>query len=176
MSEAIAKVEIKTKSKPKPAVRRFKIELVKPSDICDVWALYHQSMQLAPQPYPSLEEELPATVRSHVFTMISQPNFLGAIARVGRRPVGQLNGFVTHRPYGAPRVFFQFWMSWVDPQFRKSEAARGLLNEVFKTLKANGIYHFESIIDPSMVAVMEKVYGGQLQVVSHRIVGKVKAE
>lgn len=80
MTEAKKPLTPKVKQKP-----RFKIEDIKPSDIIDVWTLYKQSLSLAPPAYPSMAEEPETFVRSQVFNMISNPNFLGVIARVGDR-------------------------------------------------------------------------------------------
>lgn len=183
MKEAIKKDPIKTsdgskiKIKPsKPAKLRIKVEQVLPSDIIDVWHLYKQSLDKAPPKYPDMSEEPETFIRSQIFNEISKQNFLGLIAKVGRRPVGQLNGFVAHRPFGAPRVFFQFWMCWVDPEYRNSDVGTQLYKEMFRTLKGHGIFNVESIIDPEMVPSMEKVSGVQVQVVSHRIIAKVKVD
>ena len=167
-------MEIKKPLKPKPT-KKFKIEETKPADIVDVWTLYKQSLAVV-QNYPDVSEEPDAYIRSQLFSMICDPTFLGVIAKVGRKPVGQLNGFVTHRPYGKPRDYFQFWMFWIDPEYRGAELSKQMFKTVCKRLKEVGIFNFESIIDPAMIPAMEKVYGGQLAVVSHRIIGKVKAD
>lgn len=145
-----------------------------PSDIIDSWKLFEQAEKLFPQKYPSLDEEIPADVRAKLLSAMTNPNFHGVIAKVGRKPVGQMTGMVSIRPYGSPRVYFSMWLFFVDPAYRKEGVARSLFLELSKALKAKGVHAFESIIDPEMIPVMEKVYGGPLPVVSHRIVGKLR--
>lgn len=170
------KIVLKAPKSAAPKRQRFTFSQVRPSDIVDVWALYKQSLDQAPPNYPMVSEEPEKFIQSQVFNMISQQNFMGVVAKLGRKPVAQMNGFFSIRPYGAPRQFFQFWLFWVDPEFRGSDLGKQLFREMSVRIKDAGVFNFESIIDPAMVPVMEKVYGGPLSVVSHRIVGKVKVD
>lgn len=155
---------------PKPKTARPpKVDLIGPSDIVDVWRLFEHY----PQNYPNLKGERPEAMRSHMLSSIMQPNFLGVIARYGKKPVGMLTGFVAMRPYGQPNVFFSFWMCFVKEEARKSGVGKAMLARLFDLLKRQGVNDFESIIEPEYVPLMEHLYGSELKVVSHRIVGKV---
>lgn len=169
---------LKSKATPKvePKPLHFKVSELIPADIIDSWKLFEMSQKLFPQNYPVLEEEQPSFVRAHILKAMVSENFFGVIARAGRKPIGQITGMVQVRPYGTPRVFFQFWLFFVDPAYRKASVGWSLFSELSKILKSKGIHNFESVIDPVMIPVMEKVYGGPLQVVSHRIIGKLKVD
>lgn len=163
------KVEIKVK--PKPV--KIKLEEIKPSHIVEVVKLFENSSRIAPMAYPSLAEETQNNMRSHIFQMISRPDYFGMVAYVGRKPVGQFGGFIQTRPFGMPRVYYSSWLFWVEPEFRKQGIAEALMAGVFAELKKRGVFNFEWLAGPELVSIYEKVYGSPLKVVSHRIVGKV---
>lgn len=162
----------------KPHKKRLKprLEAIEPSHIVEVIKLHESSLKHFPMLYPSMEEEAPANVRAQLFNMIAQPGYVGYMAFIGRKPVGQFSGFIQTRPFGAPRVFFAAWLFWVEPEARGSGIAEELMKSVFKSLKAKGVFNFEWHATPELVSIYEKVYGGPLKVVSHRIIGKVTSE
>lgn len=168
------KVEVE---KPKIQVRakapKVRLEEIRPSHIVEVVKLFESSSKLAPMEYPSLAEETPANMRSHMFQMISRPDYFGMVAMIGRKPVGQFSGLIQVRPFGAPRVYYSTWLFWVEPDFRKQGVAETLLKGVFSELKKRGVFNFEWLAGPELVSIYEKVYGSPLKVVSHRIIGKV---
>jgi len=146
-----------------------------PADIIDSWKLFDSAEKLFPQKYPSLEEEVPADIRARLLSAMTSPHFFGVMAKIGKKPIGQITGMISVRPYGAPRVYFSFWLFFVDQAYRKEGVAKALFVELSKSLKAKGVHAFESIIDPELVPMFEKFYGGPLQTVSHRIIGKLRS-
>lgn len=172
-----AKEEIKTgkvePKKPQKKAIKPRLEAIAPSHIVEVLKLYDSSLKAFPMDYPSLEEEPRSNLQAQVFNMVAMPSFVGYMAFVGRRPIGQFSGFIQTRPFGAPRVFFVSWLFWVEPEFRGNKVAESLMEALFKDLKSKGVFNFEWNASPELVNIYEKVYGGPLKVVSHRIIGKV---
>jgi len=172
-TESVEKPAPKAEIKPKKKQLKPRIDTVMPSHIVDVLRLYESSRKIAPEAYPMMEEENPGNIRAQIFNAISSPVFVGKIAYIGRKPIGQFNGMITTRPFGFPRQFFQCWMFWIEPEYRKHGVAESLMKAIFSDLRSKGIFNFESITSPELVTMFEKVYGGPLKVVSHRIIGKV---
>lgn len=170
----ISKSKSSTEAKDKKPLR-FAITKIVPADIVDSWKLFEAAEKLHPQKYPNLEEETPFDIRAKILSAMCSPHFFGVMARVGKKPIGQMTGMISVRPYGSPRVYFSFWLYFVDPAYRSEGVAKQLFLELSRALKAKGVHSFESVIDPELIPMFEKVYGGPLPTVSHRIIGKLRA-
>lgn len=161
---------------PKKKPVKIRYEAIEPKDIIDVWRLYERSLREAPPEYPSMNEETPEAVRAHLFQMIASPNFLGVIAKHGKKPVAQVTGMVAQRPFGSPRVYVQMGIFWVEPEYRKQKIGEQILKEIFTKAKTQGVHHFESLTEPKLVETFLAVLKGKGKVVSHRIGGKIVLE
>jgi GNAT superfamily N-acetyltransferase len=155
---------------------KIRTEAMQPSHIVDCWRLYKHSLELAPPVYPSMAGETPELIRANLFQMLSAPNLVGFIAKNGKRPVGQIIGFITQRQFGSPRVYVQFAIFWVEPEYRKQGVAKLMLGDFFKKCRAMGVGHYESVTDIPLVEEFLKFAPGKAAVVSHRISGTIPWE
>lgn len=166
--KAVAKVV------PMPKPFKFKVSEILPADIVDVWRLYEKSLKLAPPKYPSMERETPEYIRAQLFQGLSVPNFLGFIARQGRKPIGQFTAHVGMRPLGMPRVYLQPWLFWVEPEFRKQGIAEALKAAMAKTAKEKGIHDWESLTEAHLVETFKVM--GDFEQVGVILSGKIRLE
>lgn len=161
-------------TKPKPI--KVNVREIQPQDIVDSWRLYDASLKLAPPAYPSMDEEQPEAIRANLFNMIASPNFIGFMARHGRKPVAQITATIGQRPFGSPRTFLLVGLFWVDPAYRKQNVGDQILKELFIKAKQMGVHHFESWSDVALSDTFTRFLKGKGTVVSHRISGKITLE
>lgn len=160
--------------KKKPV--KIKYELIQPKDIVDFWRLYENELKEAAPGYPSLSDETPEALRAHLFNMIASTNFIGVIARHGKKPVGQLTAMIHQRPFGSPRVYLHLGIYWVIKDYRAMKIGETLVKEMFSRAKASGIHDFEIMAEPHLSELFLKILKGKGKIVSHRISGKIVLE
>lgn len=154
---------------------KLKIQLVEPGrDMVDVWRLFKSSTVHEPWVYPSLEETNDDDMRAEVIRYTLQnPNFIGVIARSGKRPIGQIIGNVVHRPIGKPNHYFFIFNFWVEPEFRKKGVMKQLFPAMMEELKKRGIFNWESFCTEKLGSILVGYKGHETKFLSHRIGGKI---
>lgn len=140
MSEVAQVVELKKEEKKHPKPR---IEAIAPTHIVECWKMFERSIKETNQTYPDTSEESPEVIRHHLFRYMNQPNFVGLMAKVGKKPVAMIIGDVQQRPYGRPKTFCYVWVFWVEPEYRNRGYMETLSEEFFTKLKRAGVFHWE---------------------------------
>lgn len=149
--ENVVEIKKSTKKYPRP-----RIELVQPTHIVDVWRLVEASIRDGNQVYPDASEDSPEVIRQYLFWYLSQPGFIGLIAKIGRRPVGILLTNVSERPYGRPKRFMTVYCAWVDPKFRQQGVAKVVWANYVAHVKKQNVFHLESRMNEQCAQMIEK--------------------
>lgn len=155
---------------------KIRYDQVQPKDIVDFWRLYEKFIKECKPEHPDLSEEVPESIRAHLYNMIASSRFIGFIAKQGRKPVGMIGGMVAERPFGSPRVFTQVLVFFVEPDFRKKLIGGTLVKELFAASKKIGVHYFEITADAKFSESIGKVLNGKGSVVSHKVFGKIPLE
>lgn len=153
---------------------KFRVSPIIPGDIIDVWRLYEKFLKVAPPVYPSFQEESPEYIRAQLFNRISSPNFMGFIARQGRKPIGEIMALVDVRTIGAPRVCLKPFSIWVDSDHRKQGVGKALWNNLCRLAKSQNIHNFETWVER---ATIEQLKGlSEFKEVGTILAGNIKLE
>lgn len=169
MSEVAKVVELKKEEKKHPKPR---IEAVGPTHIVECWKLYERSLKEAPISYPDASEEPHEVIRHHLFRYMNQPNFVGLLAKIGKKPVGIIMGDVQTRPFGRPRAFCELALFWVEPEYRKRGYMQALSEELFSKLKRAGVFHWEANSSAALAGEMQKQNKREISKLCEKIGGK----
>lgn len=166
-------VELVKPSEEKPAEKplKFRIDRVQVDQVIDCWRLLDRSQSEMSLGYPDLEAVNKDQIRLVLYQQMQLPNFIGFMARAGRKPIGQILGHVQIRPYGRPERFAFVWNFWVEPDCR----SKGVMQELFRAfaacLRKHGIEHWEIEANDALVALLseQKI---QATPYSRRLAGK----
>ena len=147
---------MKEREKPK---KTFKIryEAASPADVLDATQMFLQNVKENPWQHPSLGQETQKSIAEWLYFIMSQPNFIGVIAKHGRKSIGYTVAQILTRPIGTPKVFLFVISSWVSADHNREEVFGKMKKEIFSKAKAFGVHHWEvNLADPSL----EKSLGG----------------
>ena len=149
---AKAKVLELNKKKRKPKVR---IETVQAKHVYDCFRLLESSIRNTKSGI-HLDEEEPDNVRHFMYNYILNENFFGLVAKIGRKPVGQVLGRVEYRPVGRPRKYFNIWNFYISPEFRNTGVALKLIKELKYNLRRNGIMFWEAFANEGLAESLDR--------------------
>ncbi len=121
-----------------------KIEVIGSKHILDVWKMFKRCVETTHPDYPDITEVEPSQLRSHLLGYLMNPNFIGLIIKIGRKPIGQILGNVSMRPFGRPSKYCFIWNFWIEPEFRKKGYVKLLFNEYAKYMKERGVHYWEA--------------------------------
>ena len=131
---------------PEPNQRPLKprLEAIGVTHIVEVWKMFDRFQRDSGASHPSLEDETGETMRMHLYNMISSGTGVsGVIAKINKKPVGMILGNLQARPFGRPKVYFNVWASYVEPESRKRGLMKVLVNGLSEMLRKVGCNHWE---------------------------------
>lgn len=143
-------------------------------DLIDSWRLFKSSVENEKWKYPSLSQTHEEEVRSHHYGYVMlNPNFFGMMAKIGKRPIGQIIGEAAFRPLGDPKRFFFIWNFWIEPEFRKRGYMKLLWPQFCSELKKRGLFYFEANSNGHVDEFLKNYKDSPAKVLFHRIGGKI---
>ncbi len=154
---------------------KLKTGVINPvSDMVDVWRLFKSSVVNEKWEYPSLHETHEEDMRCHVIQYVIQnPNFFGLMARVGKRPIGQIVGSMVVRDIGLPKHYFFIYNFWIEPEFRKKGYMKELWGATVEELRKRGIFHIEANCNEKLKNFLMEYKGFETRLLSYRIGGRL---
>jgi len=155
--------------------KKPKIHIIDPvSNMVDVWRLFRSSIINEKWDYPSLRETHEDDMRAHVIGYVIQnPNFFGMMARIGKKPIGQIIGSSMIREIGSPKNYFFIYNFWIEPDHRKSGAMKELWATFMEELKKRGIFNWEANCSEKLKTFLLDYKGYETKLLNYRVGGKV---
>jgi ribosomal protein S18 acetylase RimI-like enzyme len=154
---------------------KAKIHVIDPvKDMVDVWRLFKSSVLHEKWEYPSLHETHEEDMRAHVISYTLQnPQFFGMMARIGKRPIGQIIGSMVTRDIGLPKNYFFIYNFWIEPELRKQGHMKELWGAFVEELRKRGIFHVEANCTEKLKNFLMDYKGFETRLLSYRIGGKL---
>ena len=160
---------------PEKKKRIFKprFEVIQPvRDIVDSWRLLDQSFKEDDAGHPYYSDDDPDLVRAHLYNFMVSQGFFGIMAKIGRKPIGQIIGQVHYRPIGRPKQFFFVWNFYVAPQYRRQGVMLALFEAFRKELKQRGIMCWEANAGDKLTEVLLNFPKYKTEKLENRIGGR----